>query len=161
MTTKFISLATGIVLLDVYLRSQLYSSDPLFLFASSNTFLNAGLLILVALTIGVSFKNRFRHWWSYAACTAGAVIFGTIGILGTFFGDLLYWFPQFLQLIDSMFLLEAGVVFGISALSYKHAKAPFKFKLRWPKPAAKIPGFAFSVPKALQSPNIFRSGDAV
>lgn len=158
MTTKFISLATGIVFLDVYLRSQLYSSDPLFLFASSNTLVNAGLLALIAVMVAVSFKDKFHHWWSFAGCTAAAIILGIIGLVGLFFSDIWYPFPQILQPLDYMLLIEAGAVFGICSLSYRHSRAPFK--LSWPQPTVLLNNLAFPVPKALQSPHGTRSGDA-
>jgi hypothetical protein len=94
MTTKFISLATAIVLLDVYLQSQLSSSDPLFLFASNNFAVNAGLLILGGLMVAVSFKDKFRYWWSFVGCSLLAVVCGTIGVIGTFFSNVLYAFPS-------------------------------------------------------------------
>lgn len=158
MTIKFISLATGIVFLDVYLRSQLYSSDPLFLFASSNSLVNVGLLALIAVMVAVSFKDRFRRWWSFACCTAAAIILGVIGVIGLFFSDTWYPFPQILQPLDYMLLMEAGAVFGICSLSYRHARAPFK--ISWTQPAALLNNLAFPVPKALQSPHGNRSRGA-
>ncbi|MBX4190766.1 hypothetical protein KW794_01630 [Candidatus Saccharibacteria bacterium] len=150
MITKFISLATGIVLLDVYLQSQLYSNDPLFLFASNNLVINAGLLIIVGLMVVVSFKDKFRHWWSYIGSIVISAVFGITGIIGLFFSNLLYSIPQVLLPLDYMFLLEAAVVFGICSLSYQHAKVPIKLNL--PKLLAFFTNFAFPVPKIPQSP---------
>jgi hypothetical protein len=151
MTTKFISLATAIVLLDVYLQSQLSSSDPLFLFASNNFAVNAGLLILGGLMVAVSFKDKFRYWWSFVGCSLLAIVCGTIGVIGTFFSNVLYSFPNVLLPLDYMFLMQAGVVFGICSLSYQHVKVPYK--LRLPQLSALFHNFAFPVPKALHSPN--------
>jgi hypothetical protein len=150
MTTKFISLATGIVLLDVYLRSQLSSNDPLFLFASNNLVVNAGLIVLVSLTILVSFKDKFSHWWSFIGCVLAAIVCGLIGVAGLFFSDLLYAFPQILMPLDYMFLIEVGIVFGLASLTHKHATVPFK--VSWPKPTAFFNNLAFPVPKIPQSP---------
>lgn len=149
MTTKFISLATAIVLLDVFLRSQLSSNDPLFLFASNNTFINAGLLVIIGLMVGVSFNRRFKHWWSFAACVCAAVAFGVIGFMGTFFSEVFYYFPQTLLQLDYMFLLEAGVVFGVASLTYKHQ--PLPFRIRFPRIA--VPKFEIPVPKIPHSPS--------
>jgi hypothetical protein len=149
MTTRFISLATGIVLLDVFLRSQLSSNDPLFLFASNNIVVNAGLLIIVALMVAVSFSRQFKRWWTFAACAAVAVVFGAIGFAGTFFSEVFYYFPQTLLQLDYMFLMEASVVFGVAALSYKHAPLPSKLRL----PAVSLPKFEFPVPKIPHSPS--------
>lgn len=158
MITKFISLATGIVLLDVYLQSQLYSNDPLFLFASDNLIVNAGLLILVALMVVVSFKDKFRHWWSFLGCVSAAILCGTVGMIGLFFSNLLYSFPQVLLPLNYMFLMEAGVVFGICALSYEHVKVPFKLRLPFPFPI--FTNIALPVPKIPHSPTGPRSRGA-
>ena len=158
MTTKFISLATGIVLLDVYLRSQLFSSDPLFLFASNSIAVNIGLMILVALMVAVSFKDKFRHWWSFLGAASLAVILGFIGISGVFFSDSIYSFSQILLPMDYLFLMQAAVVFGICALSYEHEPLPATF--RWPQPMALLNNLALSVPKALHSPSTTRSSGA-
>jgi hypothetical protein len=162
MTTKFISLATAIVLLDVFLQSRLSSNDPLFLFASNNVVVNAGLLILGCLMVAVSFKDKFRRWWSFVGCSALAVICGTVGIIGTFFSNMLYSFPNVLLPLDYMFLLEAGVVFGICSLSYQHAKVPYNLRLPLPSTVLfrLLANIAFPVPKALQSPNSSRTGKA-
>lgn len=108
--------------------------------------------------VAVSFKAEFRHWWSFAACAAATAVFGVIGVLGLFFSDTSYTFPQILLPMDYMFILEAAVVFGISALSYEHAPAPFKVK--WLQPAVLLNNIAFPVPKALQSPHDSRSSGA-
>jgi hypothetical protein len=151
MTIKFISLATGIVFLDVYLQSQLYSNDPLFLFASNNPFVNAGLLVIVALMVAVSFKDRFQKWWTYLGCAALAAVFGSLGVLGLLFGNISYSFPQVLLPMDYMFLTEAAIVFGIACLSYRHQEVPARMRL--PNPVAIISKFVLPVPKIPQSPN--------
>jgi hypothetical protein len=148
MTTKFISLATAIVLLDVYLRSQLSSNDPLFLFASSNLWINSALLIIVGLMVGISFHGRFKHWWSFAGCATAAVVFGVLGFIGTFFSEVFYNFPQILYQLDYMFLMEASVVFGICALSYQHEPMPFSVR----PPRLSIPKIELPVPKIPHSP---------
>jgi hypothetical protein len=149
MTTRFTSLATAIVLLDVYLRSQLSSNDPLFLFASNNIGVNAGLVVMAAFMVAVSFRRQFNSWWSFAACAASAVILGIAGVLGVLFTNVFYFFPQVLLQLDYMFLIEAAVVFGICALSYKHAPMPFKLRL----PSISLPKFEFPAPKIPQSPS--------
>lgn len=154
MTTKFISLATGIVLLDVYLRSQLFSSDPLFLFASSSIAVNAGLMVLVGLMVTVSFKNKFNYWWTYVGCAALAILLGISGITGIFFSDTFYAFPQILQPLDYLFFLEASVVFGICCASYKHAPIPSRVR-SW-RPSQLFSGLVFPVPKIPQSPSSHR-----
>jgi hypothetical protein len=100
--------------------------------------------------VAVSFRGKFKHWWTYLACAVTAVTFGLIGLIGTFFDNLLYSFPQVLLQLDYMFLLEAGVVFGICALTYQHEKLPFKLSL--PAPASLLHNIAFPVPKIPHSP---------
>ena len=152
MTTRFISLATAIVLLDVYLRSQLSSNDPLFLFASNNIAVNAVLLVIVVFMVMLSFSKKFKHWWSFAGCSAAAVLLGGLGITGFLFGQLFYGFPQIMLQLDYMFLIEAGVVFAICSLTYKHPPMPARLRL----PKVTIPSlarFEFPVPKIPHPPN--------
>jgi hypothetical protein len=153
MTTKFISLATAIVMLDVYLQSQLSSSDPLFSFVSNNFAVNACLLIIVGLMVAVSFKSKFSRWWTFAGIAGLSLIFGIIGVIGVFFSDLLYSFPQVLLPLDYMFLLEAAVVFGICSLSYQHQAIPYKYRVSLPRSAAQFAKLVFPVPKIPHSPN--------
>jgi hypothetical protein len=138
-------------LLDVYLQSQLSSNDPLFLFASNNIVVNAGLMILGTLMVVVSFKDRFQHWWSYVGCNLLAVLCGALGVIGTFFSNLLYSFPNILLPLDYLFLLQAGVVLGVACLSYEHTAVPDRFRLS--RLSSVFNNFAFPVPKTLQSPN--------
>jgi hypothetical protein len=152
MTTKFISSATAIVILDVYLRSQLYSNDPLFLFVSSSLAVNLVMLMLAALTLYVSFIKRFKTWLGWAVCAGSAVILSLIGFGGAFLSDFFYNMPSVLLTLNYLFLMEAGVIFGICSLSYQHAAMPKK--LRLPRPVTIFPKFAFSVPKFPHSPNL-------
>ena len=155
MTTKFISLVTAIVLLDVSLRSQLFSSDPLFLFASSNLVVNTVLILMVGSMIGLSFRSKFNNWQSFFASALLGPTLLLIGALGVFFSDTVYWFPSFLLPLDYLFIMQAGVVFSLCALSYKHQKLPFKIRL--PRPSVPIPKFAFLVPKLPHSPTPSRT----
>ena len=149
MVTKFISLATGIVTLDVYLQSQLYSSDPLFLFASSNLAVNVLLVGLMGLAVYFSFIKRFKSWYSFAACSAMAILTGALGLAGTFFSSVTYWLPNLIMPLDYMILLEAGVIFGLCSLSYSHAEAPFEIRL--PKLSALTAKFDFRFPRIPRS----------
>lgn len=151
MVTKLVSLATGIVFLDVYLQSQLSSNDPLFLFASSGLLVNLGLLLVASSMIAISFRAGFKHWWGYLACAAAAIVFGIVGFAGAFLSDTVYWIPQTFLSLDYLMLLEAGVVFGICALTYKHE--PLLLKLRWARLNASLTHkLAYPVPKILHSP---------
>jgi hypothetical protein len=107
-------------------------------------------LILGTLMIVVSFKDKFRHWWSYVSCSLLAIACGMLGVIGTFFSNLLYSFPNLLLPLDYLFLLQAGVVLGIACLSYEHAAIPDR--LRLPRPSNLFNNLAFPVPKTLQSP---------
>ena len=155
MTIKFISLASAIVTLDVYLQSQLHSNDPLFLFASNNLLVNVGLVILAALVVAVSFKSKFSNWISYLACCVLAACLVTIGVMGTFFSDFIYSFPSILLPLDYMLILEAGVVTGLCALTYKHQPIPYRLsrlKFHFPKyafPVLKIPHSPTQLPRHL------------
>ena len=134
MTTKFISLITGLVSLVVYLQSQLSSNDPLFSLTSSSFIVNLLMLILAATAITVSFKTSFRSWYSYAGSALAAIALCFVGIAGIFFPNLVYFFWNILLPLNYMVMLECGVVFGLSCLTYKHATRPQS--LRLPEPSS-------------------------
>jgi len=158
MTRKFISLATAIVTLDVYLRSQLYSNDPLFLFASSGLAINIGMVAIAACAVAVSFMNRFKSWYSYAACTAAAVLFIVGGLAGAMLSDVAYAFSNLLLPLDYLFILQAGIVGGLCSLSYKHASMPFQIKT--PNLAGWLNKIVLPVPKIPHSPTRFSNTSA-
>ena len=149
MTTKFISLATGIVTLDVYLQSQLHSNDPLFLLVSNNLAVNMFMVVLAALAISVSFRKRFGSWYSYAATLALAVIFLTVGAAGILFSGFTYSLWMVFLPLNYMMLISFGTVLGICALSYRHAPRPESARL--PLPALPF-RFVLPVPKIPQFP---------
>jgi uncharacterized membrane protein len=149
MTTKFISLATGIVTLDVYLQSQLHSNDPLFLLVSNNLAVNMLMVVLAAVAISVSFRKRFSSWYSFAATAALAAIFLTVGAAGILFSGFTYSLWMVFLPLNYMMLISFGTVLGICALSYQHAPRPES--ARWPLPV--LPArLASPMPKISHSP---------
>ena len=145
MTIKFISLVTAIVLLDVSLQSQLSPSGPLSSFASSNLAVNTFLILMVGLMVDLSFRSKFNNWRSFFSCALLGPVLLIIGALGSFFSNTVYWFPSFLLPLDYLFILQAGAIFSLCALSYKHQKLPFRIRL--PRPVLQIPRLAFLAPK--------------
>lgn len=129
MTTKFISLITGLVSLAVYLQSQLSSNDPLFSLISNNFIVNLSMLGLAAAAIAISFQTGFKSWYSYAACALAAVILCIAGIAGIFFPGLVYIFWDVLLPLNYMMMLEWGIIFGLSSLTYRHAARPQHIRL--------------------------------
>lgn len=149
MTTKFISLATGIVTLDVYLQSQLHSSDPLFLVVSNNPAINMTMVVLATLAISVSFRKRFSNWYGYAATVALAAVLLIIGAGGMFLSNVLYMLPPAVLPLNYMLMLQSGVVLGMCALTYQHAPRPASVRL---PSVALPPKIAFPVPKLSHTP---------
>ena len=150
MSTRFISLATGIVTVDVYLQSQLHSNDPLFLVVSNNTAVNMLMVVLAALAIGVSFRRRFSSWYSYAAIAALAVIFVALGAMGILFSGFTNKLWMIFEPLNYMMILNCGVVLGVAALSYAHAPKPESVRL--PSLPALPTRSVFPVPKISHSP---------
>lgn len=125
MVKRLLSLAIGIFLLNIYIRSQLAPNDPLFLFASTNASLNIGLILLSYLLVVVTFKDQFKSWIAYAACMASAVILLIAGGLSLFPGLVAsYWISNILLPFDGMVVLEAGVILGLCGLTYQHEPQP-------------------------------------
>ena len=149
MSTKFISLATGIVTLDVYLQSQLHSNDPLFLLVSNNLAVNMLMVVLAALAIAASFKTRFVSWYTYAATSALAAALLTVGAAGIFFSGFTYSLWMVFQPLNYMLLMAFGSVLGVCSLAYKHDPRPAN--LRLPLPALPFKP-VFPVPKISHSP---------
>lgn len=152
MSTKFISLATAIVTLDVYLQSQLHSSDPLFLVVSNNTAVNMLMVVLAAAAIAVSFRSRFKSWYGYTAVSALAALFIAFGAMGLFFSGFSARLWMIFLPLNYMLLLSCGVVLGVAALSYKHAPRPESVRLpSLPRLALPFKS-VFPVPKISHSP---------
>jgi len=146
MTRKFISLAMVIVTLDVYIRSQLHPGDPLFLFISNSTPANIGMVLMVGLVVAVSFKEHFWSWIEYAGCAVLAVTLSLVGFAGLFSSGFSYWLSGILLPLNSLMILEAGVILGICALSYPHPD-----RRAIPLPGL-VPRFAFLAPRIPHSP---------
>lgn len=158
MITKFISLATAIVTLDVYLQSQLSSNDPLFSFISNNLAANMLMVTLAAAAVAVSFRKRFDSWYGYAAASAGAAMLIIVGGGGFFFSGFLPSLWMVALPLNYLLMLEFGVIMGVCALSYKHQprpasarlpRPPLPFKLAFPVP--RIPHFPFTRPTVTDS----------
>lgn len=157
MITRFLSLATGIVTLDVYLRSQLSSNDPLFLFTSDSLAVNLAMLMLVGAVVAVSFRKQFNSWFSYALCSAAAVILITSGIAGFFLPAFTYSIWDIILPLNYMIMLESGAILGISALTYKHAARPQSLKIPESAMIANKLKLVFPAPKTSHSPNSSRT----
>jgi uncharacterized integral membrane protein len=158
MITKFISSAMAIVTLDVYLQSQLHSNDLLFLFASNGLLVNTFMLLLAAAALVVSFKKNFSNWYAYAACMASAIILAIVGVAGGFFSNFDYMFADFLLPLNYLFMLQGGVIFGICALSYKHAAMPANVRQFRTSVLCGFNKLTPSVPKFPHSPTPARGG---
>lgn len=124
MITKFISLATAIVTLDVYLQSQLSSNDPLFLLISNNIAVNMLMVSLAAIAVAVSFRKRFASWQGYALVSALAATLVILGAAGTFFSGFIYSLWTIFLPLNYLMMLEFGVVLGLCSLTYKHTPRP-------------------------------------
>ncbi len=150
MIVKFISLATAIVTLDVYLQSQLSSSDPLFFFTSNNLAVNIAFVILSVVMVALSFKKRFDSWLSHAGSVIAGLALFSFGAVGGFMSDANNALTSVLLPLNYLLILEAGVVIGICALSYSHPKYPEKLSLS--HMMLLINKLAFLVPQIPHSP---------
>lgn len=155
MVTKSISLATAIVSLDVFLRSQLFSNDPLFLFISNSLVVNALMIVLAAAAVYISFRKKFGSWYGFAACIASAALFICAGFLGVFYSDSIHSMWSAMLPLNYILMMQCGIVLGICALSYDHADMPAYIRQRRRLPSLPVPSFAFPVPKTLHPPNLF------
>ena len=134
MIQKAISLTTGFAILSVYLWSLLQPSDALFLFSATNLLVNVALLSLAALMVRVSFMNEFKTALGYTLTVGGAGMCLLVGIGGILSTALDYKFYSLFGPLDFLLLTEAGIVFTICALSYKHQPSQLKFSsLRLPR----------------------------
>jgi hypothetical protein len=150
MIVKFISLATAIVTLDVYLQSQLYSSDPLFFFTSNNLAVNIAFVILSVVMVALSFKKNFDSWLSHAGSVIAGLALFSFGMIGGFMSDANNSLTNVLLPLNYLLILEAGVVIGICALSYSHPEYPERLSLSYLR--LLFNKFAFLVPEIPHSP---------
>jgi hypothetical protein len=127
MTRRFLSLATAIGILYVYLQSQLHSDDALFLVASSNIAVNLALLTLACIAVRISYMHKFKIWETYlAAAVTGAVLL-FVGAAGVIYTSLDNYFSGLIKPLDFFLILELGIIYGIIGLSYSHP--PVKLKV--------------------------------
>lgn len=124
MVKRLISLVMLIVAVNVYIRSQLAPNDPLFLFLSNSMPLNIFLIILTSVVAMVSFSHKFRYWLSYASCAALATVLCVVGLFSLLSSGVNYWLSSFLLPMDSMLVLESGIILALCALTYEHAPQP-------------------------------------
>ncbi len=157
MVTKSISLVTGLVSLDVFLRSQLSSNDPLFLFVSSGLIVNLLMVGLSAAAIYVSYRKKFSNWYAYMLCSALAFLFVGTGFLGIFYSDYIHSVWSSLLPLNYILMMQTGIVFGICSLSYNHADMPANVRQRLNNlPQLPKLNLVLPVPKTLHPPNSFR-----
>jgi hypothetical protein len=126
MIRRFLSLATAIGILYVYLQSQLHSDDALFLVASPNFVVNIVLLSLSVIAVGISYKDKFRLWESYLASSVLGAILLFIGFAGVIYSSLDNHFAGLLKPLDYFILLELGIIYGIMSLTYNHPPVELK-----------------------------------
>jgi len=157
MVTRSISLATGLVSLAVFLASQLFSNDPLFLFISSGLIVNILMVGLSAAAIYISYQKRFSSWYVFFVCSMLAIVMMASGFLGVFYSDSIHSLFSALLPFDYILTMQCGIVFAICALSYEHADMPASVRSRLKSlPALPRPDFVLPVPKTLHPPMIFR-----
>lgn len=121
MTVRFISLLTGLGVLDVYLQSLYRSSDPLFLFISNNKGVLLTQLLLAVIVVAISFKKSFRYRLSHLVCYGLALALGTFGLVGMVDAQLTNALYNWVKPVDFMISLDYAVCLGICALSFKCA----------------------------------------
>jgi hypothetical protein len=161
MATRFMSLATAVIVLDIYLRSQFYSSDPLFFFVSNSLAVNVAMILLAGSAAVVSFKNRFKKWLSYAATSAMAVLLSIFGFFGVAFDQIGYPLSNYLFTLNYLVIMQCGIILGLCALSYEHAKRPENIKLASLAPLLTKLKLAVPVPKIPHSPTPMRPNRAM
>ena len=152
MVRRLVSLAMEVFLINIYIRSQLSPHDPLFVFVSGNMALNIGLIMMGYVVTAVSFSRRFKSWAAWAACSVLAGLLLGVGFFGLFPGLLgNYWLTNNLLPMDSMMVVEGGVILALCALTYGHAARPAWTKqLNWQFLIKKL---AIPAPKTFHSPN--------
>lgn len=126
MIRRFLSLATAIGILYVYLQSQLHSDDALFLVTSPNIAVNIALLSLAVVGVRLSYKDKFKAWESYLASNIICAILLFVGAAGVIYSSIDNYFSGVIKPLDYFILLELGIIYGIIALTYSHP--PVKLK---------------------------------
>lgn len=126
MIRRFLSLATAIGILYVYLQSQLHSDDALFLVTSPSFAVNITLLGLAVVAVAISYKDKFKVWESYFVSNILAAVLITVGTAGVIYSSLDNYFSGVLKPMDYFIILELGIIYTIIGLTYAHP--PVKLK---------------------------------
>lgn len=115
--------------LIVYLQSQLASNDALFLFISNNLVINILMVGLAAYTVWLSFLRKFTSRYVYGMTVAASFSLALLGIAGILSASLDRYMFDVIKPLNYVMILEAAVIMGICALSYKHPALSINLRL--------------------------------
>lgn len=122
MVSKFICVVLFIVTLVATIFSTSAMLDPLFLFLSDNPITGGIRLAIVASLLAVSFTSRalkppFRV--VLRTFSIFLVIFGVTSLFTNSMGWALY---NYVMPLDSVLMMEAGIMFGLAILNTRETK---------------------------------------
>jgi hypothetical protein len=142
MTRKFLSLATVIGLLYVFLLSQLLSDDALFLVVSDNNALNAALLALATGSLYLSYMDKLKSKKIFIGIVLLSVVLSISGTLGFLYASIDNYFNGLIKPLDYIVTMQLGVLFGLHTLVLEHQPLKIRSTLRNLVPAFNLPNLA-------------------
>ncbi len=127
MIIKLMSIVIATCVGELFVLGAQNTDDPLFLFISDNKLTVAVRLLLVALAVIISFKQRFTYRPSrhiIGALGLALIIFGSMGAMSQ---TIIDEFSALLKIMDFLLMILVGIIFSLAALGYQ----PGRRQLVW------------------------------
>lgn len=132
MVSRFICIVLFIVVLATMIFSTVNTNDPLFMFLSDNPITGGIRLAIVAALLAVSFSRRVLKP-PFRVVIKTFSIFLVIFGLTSFFTNSLGWvLYNYVMPLDSILMIESGIMFGLAILGTSETKETLEKTSRAP-----------------------------
>lgn len=117
MVSKFICVALFIAVVATMILSTTNMHDPLFMFLSDNPITGGIRLAIVASLLAMSFSNRVLKPPFRVVLKAFSIFLGVFGLVTLFTNSMGWALYNYVMPLDSILMIEAGIMFGLAILS--------------------------------------------
>lgn len=124
MTIKITALLTSVSVAVLYLFSLKYPNDPYFYIISSSAVIAAGRLLVAAAMLYLALRKRLYFNFSHTLLYTLGALFVVAGFAGIIIAPFDYALFNYLKPLDFIFMIEAGLYFGLAATSFEHGTKP-------------------------------------
>jgi len=125
MTIKITAIMASVCAVLLYVFAIAFPSDPYFYVISSDLAVVIGRLILAGVLLRLAFKNSFVTSSGHRICAVLSVLLVAFGIAGIIVPPLTYSLFTLFKPMDYLFMIESGIVFGLTSLTYSRGTERF------------------------------------